>query len=605
MKLFNFAFPLDSLPASTSLYYKGDNAFVVDNENIKNLTFKNGGNVNFDTFYNSFPLKAYKKYTNLKKLKISFILEGIFEISIMALRQHRDNGYHTTDCLNFESVSFDKPTEWSFELDVENESDESKTIIYPFLFSKKDGSRMFSGYYGTEDIEENAIKLALNICTFKREEFVVNNINSLNETLLSNDSELKDYLDIFVVDNGNTLQGRLPDTDKVILKYNKNYGGSGGFARGLVEAYKQNKYTHILMMDDDIIIDPSTLERLIAFLRIQTATDKALHIAGGMFDIDYPTYQVEAGANWDGVLHGLNKFDLHNITNLLENSTNDTADYGAWWFMCMPISVLEKNGFPLPFFIRGDDIEFGLRNVDICLTMNGIGVWHESFEKKRSMHMDYYMFRNELIVNNIYGYKRNKSTLTSFVGRVAINISVQRYSVAKFYIMAMRDYLKGTNYFINQKEDEVLRSLLAINPKFKDEMQLREEGISFQNGLYDKSNFPRVTFGNKLFRVITLNGLTIPKVFYHKEIGYIDVDNPKPINGFKYKKIIHWHPVLKKAFVTTIDKSQAFGLLFETFGLSLKYLFKKGKVEKDYRVNKSKITSLDYWNEHLELENKE
>jgi len=33
---------------------------------------------------------------------------------------------------------------------------------------------------------------------------------------------------------------------------NKNVGGSGGFARGLVEALQENTYSHFLFMDDDI-----------------------------------------------------------------------------------------------------------------------------------------------------------------------------------------------------------------------------------------------------------------------------------------------------------------------------------------------------------------
>jgi len=41
---------------------------------------------------------------------------------------------------------------------------------------------------------------------------------------------------------------------------NKNVGGSGGFARGLVEALQE--YLPILFMDDDIELDSESIYRL-------------------------------------------------------------------------------------------------------------------------------------------------------------------------------------------------------------------------------------------------------------------------------------------------------------------------------------------------------
>jgi len=43
---------------------------------------------------------------------------------------------------------------------------------------------------------------------------------------------------------------------------NKNVGGSGGFARGLVEALQENTYSHFLFMDDDIELDSESIYRL-------------------------------------------------------------------------------------------------------------------------------------------------------------------------------------------------------------------------------------------------------------------------------------------------------------------------------------------------------
>ena len=40
--------------------------------------------------------------------------------------------------------------------------------------------------------------------------------------------------------------------------------------------------------------------------------------------------------------------------------------------------------FPILRFIKGDDIEFSLRNSSKIITLNGLSVWHEDFQKKYS-----------------------------------------------------------------------------------------------------------------------------------------------------------------------------------------------------------------------------
>ena len=49
------------------------------------------------------------------------------------------------------------------------------------------------------------------------------------------------------------------------------------------------------------------------------------------------------------------------------------------------LALVEKVGLPLPVFIRGDDVEYGLRlymrGVD-TIVMPGIAVWHEPFYLK-------------------------------------------------------------------------------------------------------------------------------------------------------------------------------------------------------------------------------
>ena len=100
---------------------------------------------------------------------------------------------------------------------------------------------------------KNEVKIALNICTFQREEFIHRNLSLLQASDFFNPDNPQYYgrLHIFVVDNGSSLQ--LPESLYVHCIYNRNTGGSGGFQRGIEEIRKRNEgFTHVIFMDDDV-----------------------------------------------------------------------------------------------------------------------------------------------------------------------------------------------------------------------------------------------------------------------------------------------------------------------------------------------------------------
>lgn len=76
--------------------------------------------------------------------------------------------------------------------------------------------------------------------------------------------------------------------------------------------------------------------------------------------------------------------------------------YAGWWFCCIPMKMIKQNGLPLPLFIRGDDVEFSLRNHAKFITMNGICIWHMGFTYKFNASMELYqVHRNSLILQAV------------------------------------------------------------------------------------------------------------------------------------------------------------------------------------------------------------
>ncbi|MEI3199181.1 MAG: hypothetical protein V8S12_01795 [Lachnospiraceae bacterium] len=65
------------------------------------------------------------------------------------------------------------------------------------------------------------------------------------------------------------------------------------------------------------------------------------------------------------------------------NEQELATEYTGWWYTCIPLRCIDNDNLPLPIFIHRDDVEYGLRvGKKKFIFLNGIGVWHEAFEKK-------------------------------------------------------------------------------------------------------------------------------------------------------------------------------------------------------------------------------
>ena len=72
------------------------------------------------------------------------------------------------------------------------------------------------------------------------------------------------------------------------------------------------------------------------------------------------------------------------------------------------MSTIEENGLPLPYFVRCDDAEYGVRCNKPFMTMNSICIWHESFHVRYNAAVERYQTtRNTLIAKFTTGFGAN------------------------------------------------------------------------------------------------------------------------------------------------------------------------------------------------------
>lgn len=420
---------------------------------------KKGETVTLDTYFNSFSYKKYLTYTNVEQACAVLELTGQWRIELLAYTKAGGNRLLAVQ-------SFSEPGEKKVEIPFDF-SHETEDGFYWFrLTALSDHCMLLGGEYITSAPREK-VKVAAVICTYHREKYILENIEQIQqELLIGAESSLRGKLYVLIIDNGQSLKDCLVKDSAVRLIYNKNCGGSAGFSRGIMEALSQENITHILLMDDDIQLDPGVLVKTITFLEHLKPEHRKLHVAGGMLFFDKPTVQHEATARWDGIEHSLKHgLDLDEPEQLWKNELDEPADYAAWWYLCIPKCCVGLDNLPLPLFIKCDDIEYGLRNMDECLVMNGIGVWHESFDKKFSTILDYYSIRNELVLNGLYKARHTVGALWLIL-KPCLRAIAYGLSTSVFYVdMAVEDYLQGTEFFLHTDGEEKNARLRALPPQ--------------------------------------------------------------------------------------------------------------------------------------------
>lgn len=417
--------------------------------------------VSFDTFFNSFSIEKWKKYTNLKNLLIKVNLKSYddnfkikvynkklvknkVEIQKIKIIEKENNIYKIC---NFEKIN--------------------KGIIY-FKIEKKYLNKIKKIEYISENIRnvnKNKVDLALVMCTYKREKYVQKFLDSFSRII--NENFIKKRMKVYIVDNAKTLNiSEIPENVKIFK--NKNYGGAGGFTRGIIEAVRDNA-TNILLMDDDIEIEESILERLLTFLIIMKKEYKEYFIGGSMLIKEKPEIQSEKVGVWKkyrNISIGKNK-NLTNDKEILINEIEEKVDlkYAAWWFCCFSVDNVKKRGLPSPFFIKGDDVEYSLRNNSNIINLNGLSVWHEDFSGKYSPYLYYYTVRNNIMTNFLTN-KINYSKLDfweNIILRCGNNILKMRKIETFMMKKALQDIKKGLEVFDEIEPDKYHQELIILS----------------------------------------------------------------------------------------------------------------------------------------------
>lgn len=467
MTIQNILFPNEPCTVS-ELYFRSDVPYRFCGKYIE---IEAGNVLTTDTYMNVLDVENWRKYTTVKDIWLELEIQGDCIVSILREVQGGQEEIVYEEecrCIRKEQLSI----KISREIDT--------GLCYWKIRALKPVTFYKARYVASHNEPFRKVQLAVNICTYHREQQLLENLRVFQESLFfQTNSKLYGKLEIVVTDNGRSFRYEADNEYITVCENDNEGGGSGGFARGLTEIKRKNETfhpTHIVFMDDDVQFQMESFYRLFTFLSLVKREYQDRPVAGRMFRLDSRYIQYTAAEHWNrgNIVHINENLDMTKRSNIWKQE--EEGEYGGWWFCTYPAEYALENQ-PFPFFIHCDDVEYGLRYQKPAIVVKGVQVWHETFEHRITPEIVYYDTRNALAVNAMQGYMRDRE---QFIGDWKKKLS-DYHNTGNQALKYM--CILGMDHFIRKKTFYKAKGKI---PEFHVKMKERIEILRYFTPLYHR-----------------------------------------------------------------------------------------------------------------------
>ena len=177
-KVQHLLFPKPEICSEEQMYFRrsgrADYFFAMDN-----ITVHNGGRIDFNTYFNSFSIGKWSKYTFTEKVNLTVEFSGKFLLTLC--REDRVIESTVKTVLHEQIISSEKRSALTVPFDCTI----AGGIFYFCLAALEDNSKIYGGYYSIEcgTPIRNDVKLGIAICHFKKEKYISHNMQVLDAYL--------------------------------------------------------------------------------------------------------------------------------------------------------------------------------------------------------------------------------------------------------------------------------------------------------------------------------------------------------------------------------------------------------------------------------------
>ena len=580
------------------LFYRGNIGYL-DKVN-QTVSFAPAQFFDFVTYLNACSYSKWKMYTCVSHIKLYLDIEGVFDITLVGYTKIND----AVERKDFLCRNISAPEREIVCL----EFPENDMQMIGFEINTISSGTIYSGYYSIYAERENNIVLAIATTTHRKEEFIKKNVSLIKNEILESEDSISDNIYLHVVDNGRTLEPSDVCGKNVFLHPNPNAGGAGGFARGMIEGLRQErKATHILLMDDDVLILPESIRRTYNLLRFMKDEYKSHFISGAMLYWEEPfrqhedigtvtedCYFISLKAKLD---HRFVKEDLINESHFIKQKN----EYAGWWYCCIPTTCIESNGLPLPIFIRCDDMEYSLRCNAKIITMNGICIWHMGFPAKYNAVFDkYQQCRNLLIDKACSDILKNVDVYQFVLISFRNELFKFNYNAADLILDALEDYLKGPKFLYEDRGESIVKRLSAKNDKLVPIDTIAVKPIMNVWDCY--GDWWTSRFRNWLRRITDNGHRFIPYSMLREDIPIIAFDHTYQQGKVTLqKRVLAVNPYALTGIIRSMDRKRYKEIKKRFYKLRRNYQAVHLRVENEYKSEREYITSVEFWDKYLKL----
>lgn len=540
---------------------------------------------------NAFDLDAWRRATSLTRIGLRLVVRSG---RVRVVLRHITADGSVTDLARVEQDGTGTqlfPDLWLNEFEG---------ALLPVVEEESPGSN-FDITFSTDDQPVTPhLRLNYIFCTFKRADYVQHNAGVFREYLRRHRAAEEAHLT--VVDNGSDQGsndcGVQPD-ENVTVFANNNTGGAGGFGRGIYEscygALAAEGFTHVCLLDDDIYLHPEMFARNTAFMRF---LKPGFHVGAPMYPASskhkIPRHSACFGHKYRQSVHpsdsalgaGLDTADIPAFLNM-----DRAPDSTGWWWSCFAVSDVHRIGLPYPFFIKMDDVEYGLRlrdaGVELVIPFS-FWVLHDDFEEKYSAAMQYFRFRNRWVLlaqqerlDDPQGFAMEYDRL------VRGFVAARKYEHAQLLLDAMQHFLNGPEYLIRNEKEILAGVFRTVVHEKNAPMPTPPEGAAVVNGLE-----PPASARTARLNARTWNNHFVPL----KEQVVIDTIRPSQATDCRRgKRVSYWNPDKGVGFTVTRDSRRALRQILQLRRLLLQLPGQLPVLQKRYCQAKPHLTSPAFW----------
>lgn len=596
----------------------GGHAFFESDSSV--LTIFEKSYIDFTTYFNALSSMKWRQYTSANCFSLCFDYRGGgISVSETTAGRYDWNPVELPDS----TFECDKSAGWRHvEIDLSLVDDE---VLHGFSIVAEKQTEIRNAYY-CADVELKQVRqveLSLVTTTFKKEDYITRNIERIKSGILSLDEPVAAHFTLHVIDNGRTLSPQSLETSHIHIHPNPNVGGSGGFARGMIESMEQMpEATHVLLMDDDVEVLPESIIRTFNLLSLLNDDYEDAFLSGAMMSLEEPNLRTEDigffSVNGNFLpLKPEGRMDfLHDAVEAeafeapVELFGDTSQQYAGWWYCVIPMKTIKREGLPLPLFVRSDDAEYALRCKPKIMSMNGICVWHNAFFYKYSSAVErYQVSRNTLISQATTGIAPMTNFLTEIHREIQRDLKKFNYDDAELAVKGLEDFLRGPDFIAHpvaekrfMEANREKEKMMPIDELFEEASKL---GVDLRHITHTWLNTDRsrskisaakdfVTFNGQRFvneegkrngkvAVIDAAGWVYPAAKIRDAETLIVVDMPN-----------------KKGAIRHMNKKRFDEVWGRYKKAASEYKKNKDKLYASYAEHRSEFTSVAFWKKYLE-----